>query len=85
MFTLNIITYDSVQKLDLGQKIHEALRGSTAYKNNDIILNVDGENVVSLSLGDSNDKDYSFDVVAKDPSEYNRIAHTFIDSIVKGE
>lgn len=81
MFTLNIITYDNTQKMDLGQKIHEALQGSKGYINNDIILNVDEDNIVSLSLGDSNVRDYSFDVVAKDPAEYNRIASTFM----KGE
>ena len=69
----------------LGQAIHDALQGSDAYITNDIILNIDEPDTVSLTLGDSNgaskainvyEDEYEVEVFndkASDLSERNQI------------
>ena len=54
MFTLYFKTKDNSDKQIIGQRIHEALKGSKCYIDNDVILNIDEDNAVLLTIGDDN-------------------------------
>lgn len=43
------------EKKQLGQTIHEALKGSKIYVDSDVLLNIDSPNMIYLAIGDRND------------------------------
>lgn len=47
---ITIKTQSEEEKMEVGTRIHEQLRGNPDYVNNNIILNIDAENEVWLGI-----------------------------------